>query len=150
MPSWDAKMQRSILVMLGLVVSMLLSHYAHAFDNDHDGISDANDKCPNTAQLKKLPANFKYQYAVNPERLEPGVKAFPVNSSGCELDNDGDGIVNSKDYCPDDTPLSLSGGIAANGCPKHSDADGTPDYRDKCPNTPRGIKTDRYGCEVKT
>lgn len=150
MPFLDAKMQRLIAVLLGLLVSTLFSHYAYALDSDHDGISDTDDKCPNTAQLKKLPATFKYRLAVNPERLIAGTKAFPVNKSGCELDNDNDGIVNSRDYCPDDTPLSLSAGIAPNGCPKHSDADGTPDYRDKCPNTPRGIKTDRYGCEVKT
>lgn len=149
MPSWGVKMKRSIPVLLGFLASTLFSNYAYAFDSDHDGINDAVDKCPNTTQLKKLPATFKYRLAVNPERLIAGKKAFPVNKSGCELDNDGDGIVNSQDYCPDDTPLSLSAGIAPNGCPKHSDADGTPDYRDKCPNTPRGAKTDSNGCEVK-
>ena len=150
MPSWVANMKRFNFVFSLAVISFSFTNPASAIDSDHDGVEDAHDRCPNTAQLKKLPANFKYRFAVNPERLVPGTKAFPVNEAGCELDNDGDGIVNSKDYCPDDTPLSLTSGITANGCPRHSDADGTPDYRDRCPNTPRGVKTDRYGCEVKT
>lgn len=128
----------------------LLSAPLLAADSDHDRVPDESDKCPNTAQLKKLPADFKYAPAVNQERLKPGPQAHPVNDNGCELDNDGDGIVNSQDYCPDDTPKMLGKGIADNGCPKHSDSDGTPDYRDHCPDTPRDVKTDRYGCPVKS
>jgi len=149
-PFLDANMNYFKTVLSGLLITALSGNLAFALDSDHDGVQDENDRCPNTAQLKKLPKDFKYRLAVNPERLKTETKAFPVNDSGCELDNDGDGIVNSQDYCPDDSPLSLSSGIAANGCPRQSDGDGTPDYRDKCPNTPRGVKTDRYGCEVKT
>lgn len=135
-----------------LVSVYLLTLFTIAFaaekDSDFDGIVDANDKCPNTAQLKKIPANFAYGVAVNPERLKPGTKAFPVNKNGCEFDTDSDGVVNSQDYCPDDSAETLSKGIAVNGCPKQSDYDGTPDYRDKCPNTSKGVKTDRFGCPV--
>ena len=117
-----------------------------ANDADADGIVDKLDKCPDTAQLKKLPADFKYSAAVDPERLMPEVMAFPVDENGCEFDTDGDGVINSKDYCPEDTAETLSKGIAVNGCPKQSDADGTPDYRDNCPDTPKGIKVDNLGC----
>ena len=117
-------------------------------DSDNDGVADALDKCPNTVQLKKLSPTFKYAAAVNPERLKPGSQANPVDKNGCELDSDGDGVVNSQDYCPEDSQLALSRGIANNGCPKHSDFDGTPDYRDKCPNTPKGTKTDKNGCPM--
>ncbi|NOQ68911.1 MAG: hypothetical protein GQ573_02175 [Gammaproteobacteria bacterium] len=119
-----------------------------ANDADADGVADKLDKCPNTAQLKKLPADFKYGVAVDPERLKPEAKAFPVDENGCEFDTDGDGIINSKDYCPEDTAETLSKGIAVNGCPKQSDADGTPDYRDNCPDTPKGVKVDNLGCPV--
>lgn len=119
-----------------------------ANDADADGVEDKLDKCPNTAQLKKLPADFKYSVAVDPERLKPGTKAFPVDEYGCELDTDGDGVINSKDYCPEDTAETLSKGIAVNGCPKQSDADGTPDYRDNCPGTPKGVKVDNLGCPL--
>lgn len=117
-----------------------------AQDNDNDGVVDELDKCPNTAQLNKLSPDFKYAAAVNPERLKPGSQAFPVDKDGCELDSDGDGVINSQDYCPEDSQRALSKGIAKNGCPKHSDFDGTPDYRDKCPNTPKGTKADKNGC----
>ncbi|NOR41943.1 MAG: hypothetical protein GQ572_01310 [Gammaproteobacteria bacterium] len=119
-----------------------------ANDADADGVADSLDKCPNTAQLKKLPADFKYSVAVDPERLKPEAKAYPVDENGCEFDTDGDGVINSKDYCPEDTAETLSKGIAVNGCPKHSDADGTPDYRDDCPDTPKGAKVDNLGCPL--
>jgi OOP family OmpA-OmpF porin len=117
-------------------------------DADHDGVPDALDRCPNTAQLRKLPPDFRFGAAVNPARLKPGPSAHPVDSNGCELDNDGDGVVNSQDFCPDDATAALSAGVAANGCPQHSDFDGTPDYRDRCPDTPRGVATDAHGCPV--
>lgn len=121
---------------------------AQAMDGDHDGVPDAADRCPNTAQFKKLPAEFKFAAAVNPDRLKLAPEAYPVDQTGCELDTDGDGVVNSKDYCPEDSKEALSLGVAENGCPKHSDGDGTPDYRDRCPSTPRKVKTDKYGCEI--
>ena len=140
---------KSIFLTLCLV---LISSGAQAnfnlMDSDNDGVIDSKDKCPDTAQLKKLSPDFKYSAAVNQDRLKPGKHAYPVDKDGCELDTDKDGVVNSKDYCPNNTPLALSKGIAVNGCPKHSDFDGTPDYRDKCPGTPRGVRTDKHGCQV--
>ena len=137
-------------ISLLFMLASLTSAYVIANDTDADGVEDKLDHCPNTAQLKKLPADFKYGAAVDPERLKPGAQAFPVDKNGCELDTDGDGVINSKDYCPEDTAETLSKGIAANGCPKQSDADGTPDYRDNCPNTPRGVKVDSLGCPLPT
>lgn len=120
--------------------------YAQAQDSDNDGVPDGLDKCPGTQQLKKLPSGFKYAPAVNPARLRPGQQAYPVDKNGCEPDSDGDGVVDSQDFCPNDSKQALAMGIAENGCPRHSDQDGTPDYRDKCPDTPKGVKTDRFGC----
>ena len=45
-------------------------------DSDGDGVSDQDDRCPNT------PAGAQ------------------VDMYGCELDSDNDGVVNSKDQCP--------------------------------------------------
>ena len=139
---------KNTFTVLLLALHTTLVYSTAAADSDHDGVPDALDKCPNSTQIKKLPADFKYAAAVDPERLKPGKQAYPVDTNGCEFDNDGDGVVNSLDYCPDDSKETLSKGIAANGCPKHSDKDGTPDYRDKCPNTPPGVKTDQYGCKL--
>lgn len=133
-----------------VAISLLFSSFSiYAVDKDNDGVDDTYDKCPNTHQIKKLSPDFIYGAAVNPDRLKSGKHSYPVNSDGCEPDNDKDGVVNSQDYCPDDTPHALAMGISANGCPRQSDADGTPDYRDRCPNTPPGVKTDQYGCEMK-
>lgn len=137
-----------------LILPVLLSGFiispgrVLAMDSDHDGVPDSKDRCPNTAQLKKLPADFKFAAAVNPDRLKPEPRAYPVDQYGCEFDTDSDGVVNSKDYCQEDSKKSRSMGVAKNGCPKHSDGDGVPDYRDRCPNTPTKVKTDRYGCET--
>lgn len=151
---FTAEYCESVMKIKKNIISLFLSvvftpAIVMAIDTDADGVVNQLDKCPNTAQLKKLPADFIYGVAVNPERMKPGHKAFPVDENGCEFDTDGDGIINSKDYCPEDTTEAISKGVAVNGCPKQSDADGTPDYRDNCPDTPGGVKVDRLGCPVK-
>jgi len=132
-------------LLIGLPGGLLLGQES---DSDHDGVPDTLDLCPNTALLPKLPPDFRFGAAVNPERLKPSPVAHPVDTNGCEFDSDGDGVVNSQDFCPHDSTEALSAGVAANGCPRHSDFDGTPDYRDRCPDTPRGVATDAQGCPL--
>lgn len=60
-----------------------------------------------------------------------------------EIDSDNDGVVDSKDKCPN-TPLGVE--VDAYGCPLDSDGDGVPDYMDKCPDTSKMFKVDGYGC----
>ncbi|MEM6639411.1 MAG: OmpA family protein [Pseudomonadota bacterium] len=91
-------------------------------DADGDGVSDSNDRCPNT------PAGTR------------------VGPDGCEVDSDKDGVVDSKDQCPN-TPRGAE--VDANGCKlKDSDGDGVPDKRDACPKTPAGARVDSKGCEI--
>lgn len=143
-------MKKSIWIATGIAavaaVALVGSQVYAKMDSDHDGVVNSQDECPDTVQLKKLPADFKYKAAVNPDRLKPGAQAWPVNEKGCEFDDDNDGIVDSQDYCREDTPEMTAKGVGANGCPVHTDQDGTPDYRDNCPDTPRGVPTDQYGC----
>ncbi len=129
-----------------IIGGLLLAGSLHAADADNDGVDDSVDKCPNTAQLVMLPEDFKFRAAVNPERLSDKPKAHPVDEHGCERDTDGDGVIDSKDYCPEDEPRQLTHGVASNGCPQHSDQDGVPDYRDECPDTARGVSVDIKGC----
>jgi len=72
-------------------------------------------------------------------------KDVKVDAVGCPLDSDGDGVPDYLDKCPGTTK-----GVAvdAAGCPIDSDGDGVPDYLDKCPGTPRGAKVDAKGCPV--
>lgn len=134
--------------LLLTLASLLLGPIAYAVqgDEDNDGVPDTMDKCPGSAAMPAVSSDFSYKHAITKERLQPGSKAWPVDEDGCELDSDGDGVLDSRDYCPNDSPEAISMGVAENGCPKQSDFDGTPDYRDNCPNTPRGVATDKYGC----
>ncbi len=50
-----------------------------------------------------------------------------------EFDSDGDGVVDSKDMCPN-TPAGVK--VDDAGCPIDTDKDGVPDYLDECPGTP--------------
>ena len=72
-------------------------------------------------------------------------KNVKVDAVGCPLDADGDGVPDYLDKCPG-TPKGVA--VDAAGCPIDSDGDGVPDYLDKCPGTPRGIKVDAKGCPL--
>jgi outer membrane protein OmpA-like peptidoglycan-associated protein len=62
-----------------------------------------------------------------------------------QTDEDGDGVPDSKDQCPNTPP-----GVKVDdfGCPIDSDNDGVPDYKDKCPNTEAGMQVDESGCAI--
>lgn len=62
-------------------------------------------------------------------------------------DTDGDGVIDSKDKCPN-TPAGRK--VNADGCELDSDGDGVVDGSDKCPNTPAGRKVNEVGCELDT
>jgi len=138
----------SLLLFMAL---MLLSNLAPAdnfTDMDHDGVLDEEDKCLNTPQLRKANKDSRYLSLFSRDELSDTSVSVPVDSQGCALDTDNDGVVDYLDYCPNNTALEISAGVSKNGCPRHSDKDGTPDYRDKCPNTKMGIKVDRFGCPI--
>lgn len=145
----------SIKVPLLLVLIMVASAYAHIasasgiIDSDHDGVADTIDRCPNTAQVKKIDPDKLRIAAIFPAQYtskEP--VSVSVDKQGCALDRDHDGLADYLDFCPEDSAIEISAGISKNGCPLQSDGDGTPDYRDDCPNTPRGVKADQRGCPV--
>jgi len=66
-----------------------------------------------------------------------------VDSDGCPIDSDGDGVPDYLDKCPG-TPKGTK--VDAKGCPLDSDGDGVPDTRDLCPGTPKGMEVDANGC----
>ncbi len=90
-----------------------------ARDRDHDGIPDAEDKCPDQAEDKD---GFQ-------------------DEDGCpDPDNDGDGIPDAKDKCPNE-PEDKDGFQDEDGCPDpDNDKDGIPDIKDACPNDPEDHK----------
>jgi len=66
---------------------------------------------------------------------------------GCPvlLDSDNDGVPDESDKCPD-TPAGVI--VDRSGCPIDSDNDRVPDFKDKCPDTPQGISVDEIGCPI--
>ncbi len=62
-----------------------------------------------------------------------------------DADTDGDGVVDSKDQCPE-TPAEVL--VDDFGCPLDADGDGVPDYLDKCPNSEPGMEVDESGCTI--
>jgi hypothetical protein len=72
-----------------------------------------------------------------------GVK---VDSVGCRLDADRDGVFDEDDKCantPEDAPVDTI------GCPLDSDHDGIYDYLDNCPNTIENTEVDKDGCPIR-
>jgi OOP family OmpA-OmpF porin len=72
-------------------------------DTDGDGVADGGDNCQGT----KI--------------------GYVVDTMGCPLDNDKDGVVNEEDPCPDQF-----GAVSLKGCPD-TDGDGVADNEDRCP-----------------
>lgn len=58
-------------------------------------------------------------------------------------DDDRDGVLNSKDLCPNSTPGAI---VDENGCELDDDKDGVVNRLDKCPNTSPGVKVNTDGC----
>lgn len=72
-------------------------------------------------------------------------RGVAVYSDGCPIDMDGDGVPDYLDRCPNTPKGAL---VGADGCELDSDGDGVPDARDQCPNTPKGIPVDASGCPL--
>ncbi len=114
-------------------------------DADKDGVSDRNDKCPNTPPnvvVDKAGCPLDVDKDGVPDYLDKcpdiaGVKEL----DGCP-DKDGDGIADKDDRCPD-----VAGPASLKGCPD-KDGDGVADIDDKCPDTKAGYKVDATGCPM--
>jgi OOP family OmpA-OmpF porin len=100
------------------------------------------------AVMNQIAAAGGCGYAVNAQNIVSAsdMAGFVTNVFlAKEMDDDGDGVANSQDRCPN-TPRGAK--VDAKGCPIDSDGDGVYDYLDKCPNTPRGLAVDNRGCPI--
>lgn len=113
-------------------------------DKDGDGITDAEDRCPDVAGLATLKGC--------PDRDGDGIAdiddkcpdvAGLARYEGCPVpDRDKDGINDEMDKCPDEF-----GFTRYQGCPiPDTDKDGVNDEEDKCLNVPGPASN--YGCPV--
>ncbi len=131
--------------------------FGNHHDQDHDGVVDSKDKCPDTPPGVKVD---KHGCPVDtdgdgvPDYLDkcpdtPKEAYSSIDANGCPIDTDGDGVPDYLDKCPN-TPKAAIGFVDKNGCPLDTDGDGVPDYLDKCPNTPPNVKVDSVGCPIDT
>jgi OOP family OmpA-OmpF porin len=74
-------------------------------------------------------------------------RGVTVDKTGCPVDSDGDGVYDNMDKCKN-TPKGIK--VDKTGCPLDSDGDGVYDSFDQCPNTKKGVKVDKKGCPVPT
>src|SRR5262249_29328383 len=72
----------------------------------------------------------------NRDRCPDTPRGATVDSRGCPGDDDADGVPNGIDRCPG---TAAGATVDASGCPKDSDGDNIPDGIDKCPDTPPGV-----------
>ena len=88
-----------------------------------------------------------FPLGVAPSAAAPAAEVASVVEpvAATDGDDDGDGVPNSKDKCPN-TPAGTK--VNADGCPLDSDGDGVPDDMDECPNTPAGAKVLANGCAL--
>jgi len=129
----------------------LIFAFGGGADSDGDGVSDADDKCPDTPKGAKVdkqgcPTDADGDGVFDGiDKCPDTPKGAKVDMQGCPLDTDKDGVYDGLDLCPD-TPEGMK--VDANGCPPDSDNDGVHDGLDKCPNTPKGAKVDKDGCPL--
>ena len=139
-------------------------------DTDQDGIRNQFDQCPQTprghvvdvqgctALQERLQADQDGDFV--PDAFDqclgttPSFNDDPINQFGCFirnrlLDQDGDGVANEQDSCPNEPGFKLSGGcptsfnvIEGNSNPQSlggdiedRDNDGFPGFDDRCPYT---------------
>lgn len=121
-------------------------------------------------------ARADYQAVQTAHWTAPVCSAGPAGDHPAGIDEDGDGVVDSQDWCPSS---GAGDRVGSNGCAawdipvncertaqtpaparviplaaapfvpagvRDADRDGVADEADKCPGTPRGTEVDRNGC----
>ena len=113
-------------------------------DRDNDGVEDSKDRCPDqagTAALRGCPDADRDGVADMDDNCANTKMGTKVNSNGCALDSDGDGVTDDVDRCPD-----VAGVMALKGCPD-ADGDGIADLDDRCP-TVKGTLENKGCAEI--
>jgi outer membrane protein OmpA-like peptidoglycan-associated protein len=120
-------------------------NFGKKHDEDGDGVSDRDDKCPATSMgisVDKTGCPLDKDNDGVADYIDecPDIAGIAM-FKGCP-DKDGDGIADKEDRCPD-----VKGLLALKGCPD-TDGDGVADLDDKCPDTKTGFKVDATGCTM--
>ena len=87
-----------------------------------------------------LTLGLQFLFGKSTAGLNETVAAAPVVVDG---DGDNDGVVDSKDQCPN-SPNGVQ--VDSIGCALDDDNDGVPNHADNCPDTEQGAKVKQDGC----
>jgi hypothetical protein len=135
-------------------------------DADGDGLADANDNCPLTANSDQLDTDNDGQgNACDSDDDDDGVPdasdncPLTANSNqtdtdndgrgdACDTDDDNDGVADTADNCPlvaNSNQTDTDGDGRGNACDTDDDNDGVADTADNCPLTANSNQTDTDG-----
>lgn len=114
--------------------------FRYRFDGDDDSVPGADD-FEDWLVSVGLTVAFGPRYA---EKAAPAPQPASTPQPILESDSDGDGVVDSRDRCPN-TPAGMQ--VDSNGCPLDTDGDRVRDDKDDCPDTPRGNVVGADGCD---
>ncbi|APW64925.1 hypothetical protein LPB137_03220 [Poseidonibacter parvus] len=133
----------SALVNYGVGLRYDLPYYGVAVKGDVRHLFGFNDKSNDVMYTLGLamPLGKKYSenIAAKVPVIEEPVAVVPV----VDGDDDNDGVLNSKDLCPDSLPGAV---VNENGCEIDDDNDGIVNRLDKCPNTSPDVQVNEDGC----
>lgn len=112
-------------------------------DQDADGVTDANDNCPSTANTDQADTDFDGIGDVCdncPSVVNAGQEDDDSDGVGnpCDPDDDNDGVLDTNDLCPG-TPAGTQ--VNADGC-ADADGDGIADADDNCPSVANADQLD--------
>jgi len=102
-------------------------------DSDGDGILDADDNCPDTANSDQTNTDGD------------------AEGDACDLDDDGDGVLDESDNCPlniNPGQDDFDGDGAGDYCDSDNDSDEVLDAVDACLFTPAGAIINANGCAI--
>lgn len=134
----------SALLNYGIGWKYNLPYYGIALKGDARHIFSINDKENDIMYTLGLAMPLGKRYSENIAAKVPVIeKAIAPTAPIVDGDDDNDGVLNSKDLCPDSLPGAV---VDANGCELDDDNDGVINRLDKCSNTSQGIVVNSDGC----
>lgn len=128
----------SALLNYGVGLRYDLPYYGIALKGDVRHLFGINDKSNDFMYTVGLAMPLGKKY---PEKIVAKVPV--VNEEIEDGDDDNDGVLNSKDLCPNTYPGAK---VDENGCELDDDNDGVVNRLDKCPDTSPGVKVNKDGC----
>ena len=132
----------SALLNYGIGLRYDIPYYGIAVKGDIRHLFSINDKENDLMYTLGLAMPLGKRYTENIVAKVPVIEE-PVAIAPIDGDDDNDGVLNSKDLCPDSLPGAV---VNEYGCENDDDNDGVINRLDKCMNTSEGVTVNSDGC----